>query len=943
VAGATTLALGFSGAFFIAAPASAEPGSSVAEARYLSGELLNRSLDDVVALAGERAEAGPGTEEVVTESGNLELSVLGDLLELQVADGITIPLSVADAGVVSQYAQASQSGTATAGAGTLTDGGIIDVDPTTPPTDALTFDLSNLLGEDLTAAVASMNLTAEGISATATKTGTETGEGDYTVADLTATLEVPALAALSDSLLASGDGVETSVLGALGSDGTLATQLTSSLAALGVVSVDADVAVDLNPALEEVLTTNQLLGADGPVTIDLLTGTLTVDVAALLAADNIDLNALSPDQDILTSELVTLITAEVDSLVNGLLDEAQAAVTATLDSTELTLNVLVGDEETPVLTLATAGTLGAIARGEVPTTVTLGDGVEFDGGILTALVGTTVTEVLNSDLSTADVVEPLQAIYPALDQALTSLVRLQGNVQESTVDTFTQTALRLTLLTYTDEAGGPLVLNLASAAVGPNALPTEDGPETVLPDVLSITPVSGPEAGGTDVTIIGSGFIGTEQVLFEGTPATAVEVVSATEITATTPAGVGVADVTVVKPVGNSTLEDAFTYVAAPEVPATVVSVTPDEGPETGGTAVVIDGTGFTDATEVTFAGTPGTSFEVISDTRIEVVTPAGIGVVDVVVVIPSGDATASEAFTYLPVAEVPGTIVNVTPATGPEAGGTEVTIDGSGFTAATEVTFNGVPGISFEVVDDSTITVTTPAGTGLVDVIVVLPTGDVIAPDAFTYVADEEPITPPVVTEITPAEGPVAGGTVVTIDGEGFTGVTDVSFGGISGTGITVVNDNKLTVVTPPGTAGLVEVVVERGDGSAAVVRGGFEYVAGPVDGGNNGGVDNGNVTPPPANNGNNGNTGGVYYENCQAAQDAGVGPIAKDKPGYRPALDSNGDGIACESNVAGKTSQQLAQTGGAPLVGIGIAGVLLLLAGGGLVLHHRRKGATA
>lgn len=42
------------------------------------------------------------------------------------------------------------------------------------------------------------------------------------------------------------------------------------------------------------------------------------------------------------------------------------------------------------------------------------------------------------------------------------------------------------------------------------------------------------------------------------------------------------------------------------------------------------------------------------------------------------------------------------------------------------------------------------------------------------------------------------------------------------------------------------------------------------------------------------------VYYENCAAAIEAGVAPIvlANGEPGYRPALDSDNDGIACEAN---------------------------------------------
>ncbi|SPM31878.1 Mycobacterium terramassiliense ORFan, partial [Mycobacterium terramassiliense] len=38
------------------------------------------------------------------------------------------------------------------------------------------------------------------------------------------------------------------------------------------------------------------------------------------------------------------------------------------------------------------------------------------------------------------------------------------------------------------------------------------------------------------------------------------------------------------------------------------------------------------------------------------------------------------------------------------------------------------------------------------------------------------------------------------------------------------------------------------------------------------------------------------AYYPNCRAACAAGVAPIYRGQPGYRPGLDRDGDGIACE-----------------------------------------------
>jgi hypothetical protein len=38
------------------------------------------------------------------------------------------------------------------------------------------------------------------------------------------------------------------------------------------------------------------------------------------------------------------------------------------------------------------------------------------------------------------------------------------------------------------------------------------------------------------------------------------------------------------------------------------------------------------------------------------------------------------------------------------------------------------------------------------------------------------------------------------------------------------------------------------------------------------------------------------VYYKNCSAARAAGAAPVHRGDPGYRPALDRDGDGVGCE-----------------------------------------------
>lgn len=85
--------------------------------------------------------------------------------------------------------------------------------------------------------------------------------------------------------------------------------------------------------------------------------------------------------------------------------------------------------------------------------------------------------------------------------------------------------------------------------------------------------------------------------------------------------------------------------------------------------------------------------------------------------------------------ADWPLDIQSVNPRSGLAAGGTSVTIKGWGFTGATNVTFGGTAGTARTVVDDNTITVTTPAkAVGSYDVVVTTPEGSNTATKAFTY-----------------------------------------------------------------------------------------------------------------------------------------------------------------------------------------------------------------
>jgi hypothetical protein len=347
-----------------------------------------------------------------------------------------------------------------------------------------------------------------------------------------------------------------------------------------------------------------------------------------------------------------------------------------------------------------------------------------------------------------------------------------------------------------------------------------------LARVTAVAPSTGPSAGGTTVTITGDGFTGATGVRFGSVATASFTVVSATSITAVSPAsGAGTVDVSVVNPGGSSAASagDRFTFVLVP----TVTAVSPSSGPPGGGTEVTITGTSFSGATRVAFGGTSA-GFVVNGDTSITAYSPATeeAGAVDVRVTTAGGTSARVTADRFGYVATRP-VVTGVSPSSGSVYGGDEVTITGSHLGGATSVSFGGVAA-SFWVNDDGSITAYSPGGNaGTIDVTVTSYglRSATSAADKFTYVADP----PPTVDGLSPAAGPEAGGALIVITGTNLTNTFEVDFGGIS-VPFAVMDDNDVLAESPAGT-GTADVTVST-DGGTSATSGAdvFTFVPAPV-----------------------------------------------------------------------------------------------------------------
>ena len=188
----------------------------------------------------------------------------------------------------------------------------------------------------------------------------------------------------------------------------------------------------------------------------------------------------------------------------------------------------------------------------------------------------------------------------------------------------------------------------------------------------------------------------------------------------------------------------------------------------------------------------------------------------------PAARAAANTAFrgiAFAPVAPAP-VIASISPASG--LVGATVTVTGSFFTEASDVTLNGLAITGFTVVDANTITFDVPAGATSGPITVTTPGGTATSAGTFTVLA---PNPVPTIASLAPNTA-VAGSAsqLLTVAGTGFVSGSVVTFNNINLT-TTYVSATQLTATVPATaltTAGSYNVTVTSpapGGGTSAAV----------------------------------------------------------------------------------------------------------------------------
>ena len=179
-------------------------------------------------------------------------------------------------------------------------------------------------------------------------------------------------------------------------------------------------------------------------------------------------------------------------------------------------------------------------------------------------------------------------------------------------------------------------------------------------------------------------------------------------------------------------------------------------------------------------------------------------------------------------------TLASISPTSGPDTGGTGVTLTGTGFQPGAMVFVGTAPGgvlaANCVVSSSTTLACNMPAdNSGPKDITV----ENVDGQNASLVAGFDYTLVSPSVTSVTPSSGATNGNTSITISGKNFQTGVKVEIGGEPVSNLNLVNSTTINATTPAGSVGAADVVVTNADGGSITDTGGYTYAvsSGPVN----------------------------------------------------------------------------------------------------------------
>jgi hypothetical protein len=170
--------------------------------------------------------------------------------------------------------------------------------------------------------------------------------------------------------------------------------------------------------------------------------------------------------------------------------------------------------------------------------------------------------------------------------------------------------------------------------------------------------------------------------------------------------------------------------------------------------------------------------------------------------------------------------ISQISPANGPAAGGTSITMNGANLRGDCTISFGGVPATNVAFISASSMTATTPEhAAGAADVTLSCGSDTFNLARGFTYLAAS-----PTISNVTPSFGNTAGGTVVTITGTNIASGCWPFFDGTASRAATVSGPTEMVAATPAHAApGTVALVLRCSSTADATLANAFTYSSAP------------------------------------------------------------------------------------------------------------------